>query len=99
VKRISLFVLSVLFCQTVSAATLYHEARVKRVLLDGQSYGGCLIYFYPKLPSNLNCRQDYVSLDCNGELANTSAHGKAMFDLAQVAFLTDHQIKVRVAEV
>jgi len=72
---------------------------VKRVLLDGQSYGGCLIYFYPKLPSNLNCRQDYVSLDCNGELANTSAHGKAMFDLAQVAFLTDHQIKVRVAEV
>jgi hypothetical protein len=80
------------------ATQTHHNGNIEKILLDGERYGGCMVYLNPNLPSNLNCRLDFVSLDCNGDLVNTKTHAKAMLDMAQLAFLVEKSVRIRVSD-
>lgn len=80
------------------ATQTHHVANIEKILLDGERYGGCMVFVNPAMPSNLTCRLDFVSLDCNGELVNTKSHAKAMLDMAQLAFLVEKSVRLRVSD-
>jgi hypothetical protein len=70
---------------------------ITQIILDGENYGGCMVKVSPLLPTSTGCgRRDFVSFDCNGEVRNTKAHGKSMLETAQLAFLTDKVVRLRV---
>lgn len=83
---------------TAFATQTHHVGNIEKILLDGTRYGGCMVSMNPSLPSNLNCRLDFVSLDCNGDLVNTKTHAKAMLDMAQLAFLVEKSVRIRVSD-
>ena len=88
----------------VLSASLAHAApenvddlAITQIILDGVNYGGCMVKVSPLLPSSTGCgRRDFVSFDCKGEVRNTKAHGKSMLETAQLAFLTDQVVRIRV---
>ena len=73
------------------------DVAITQIILDGVNYGGCMVKVSPLLPASTGCgRRDFVSFDCNGEVRNTRAHGKSMLETAQLAFLTDKVVRLRV---
>ena len=84
---------------TAAASVIVHnDVSIERIILDGQNYAGCMIGFTPSMPSNLNCRLDFVSLDCNGDLVNTKTHAKSLLDMAQLAFIVEKKVRLRVSD-
>lgn len=96
-KNITILTALVLLSSFASAEQIYHYAKIDKIILDGVNYGGCMVYMNPN-QKLLNCRQDFVSLDCNGEITNTKTHAKSMLDTAQLAFLTDNTVRLRISD-
>ena len=80
------------------ATETFHMATIEKIILDGENYGGCMVGVSPNMPSNLNCRLDFVSLDCDGALVNSKTHAKSMLDMAQLAFLVEKNVRLRVTD-
>ena len=80
------------------ATETFHMASIEKIILDGENYGGCMVGVSPNMPSNLNCRLDFVSLDCDGDLVNTKTHAKSMLDMAQLAFIVEKSVRLRVSD-
>lgn len=97
-KKISLVLVLLSASLPSMAAQIYHVGSVSKIIIDGENYGGCMVGFSPQMPSNMNCRLDFVSLDCNGESVNTKAHARLMLEMAQMAFALEKTVRLRVSD-
>ena len=79
------------------AATGQLSGNVKRVLMDEDRYGHCLVRLDKDIreATGLNCKGDYVTMDCQGTYLD-KVQAYKMFDLAQMAMALDKRIGVVV---
>ena len=77
---------------------VFHEAKIEKIILDGENYSGCMVYMNPNMSAGLNCRSDFVSLDCDGAVVNSKTHAKSMLDMAQLAFLLEKQVRLKISD-
>lgn len=78
--------------------TIFHEAKIEKIILDGENYSGCMVYMNPNLLAGLNCRGDFVSLDCDGAVVNSKTHAKSLLDMAQLAFLLEKPVRIKISD-
>ena len=98
VKGFSFAALLISLSAPLIGAQTYHKGSVQKIIIDGENYGGCMVGITPTMPSNLNCRLDFVSLDCDGESVNTKAHARSMLEMAQFAVALEKPVRFRVSD-
>ena len=87
-----------LFSCTASAKEIFHQAKIEKIILDGENYSGCMVFMNPNMTGSMNFRTDFVSLDCNGAVVNTKTHAKSMLDMAQLAFLLEKSVRLKISD-
>lgn len=95
-KSIIIKVLASAWLLMVSAftqsATEWQSGIVTELLADTQFYGGCMIKS-PDFQPSVNCRSEWVSLDCNGEY-NSKVDARRMWETAQMAVALGSKVNV-----
>ena len=96
-NRLLLLIAVSFFSTSAGAAESYVDnLQITQIIIDNNRYSGCMVKVSPELPASTNCgRLDFVSLDCDGEYG-TKAKAQSMLEMAQLAFLTDKSVRLRV---
>ena len=97
-KQLSVFFGLAFAAAQVNALQIFHVAQITALLQDGENYAGCMLRLSPQLPGSLQCRSDFVALDCEGIIRNTKSEAAQFFSSAQLAFITDLQVRLRVSD-
>lgn len=81
----------------VSAASIVEEFHVTQITLDATKYNGCLIKVVPTPTAFFpSCGFGFVTLGCDGEAGPTKSAAALNLQAAQLAFVTDTKIYMRV---
>lgn len=94
----SLLVALTTLALSANAQEIFHSAKIEKIILDGENYSGCMVFMNPNMTGSMNCRTDFVSLDCDGEITNTKTHAKSMLDMAQLAFLLEKSVRLKISD-
>lgn len=69
----------------------------KMITTGGELYGGCMMQVDKVIASvSPNCRSSWVTFSCDGKLGNSKSQAAAMWNTAQMAFVLEKVVQVRV---
>lgn len=75
------------------------KTKVKQILLTENVFGGCMIRPTTSLTAaGLDCKNTWISLDCEGVSGGSKAHSQRMLDAATLAKVTRGDIIFRVTD-
>ena len=94
------FVLTALVSTIVVGVAWATEAEfnteVDRLMVDSANFGGCAARITGSVAANgLACSGPWVSFSCTGDF-NSKSDGSNKFAQAQLAFVTDKQVRIRL---
>lgn len=97
-KSILTFISAMLFTATAQAADfIYHKTKITAIISDSQNYSGCMIRLDSRFSGLSTCsRKDFVTLDCLGQSINTKDSASMLLNAAQLAFVADMQVRLRI---
>ena len=91
---ISSFITNVAFADTANVVT-----KVREILLWDGAYGGCMVRATNSISDyGIDCRDGWISLDCEGVAGGSKQHAARMLDQANLAKLTEKNIAIRVTD-
>ncbi|MEM1190959.1 MAG: hypothetical protein AAGI72_20680 [Pseudomonadota bacterium] len=80
-----------------SAATAADFFAIEQIVIDEVNFSGCMARLSPgPQVLGLNCANGFVTFDCKGQLGSARADANAKLAAAQLAFVTDTQLFIRV---
>lgn len=96
VTSVLMTIVSTTLVGMASATEAEFNTEIDRLMVDSANFGGCAARITGSVAANgLACSGPWVSFSCTGDF-NSKSDGANKFAQAQLAFVTDKQVRIRL---